>query len=199
MIDDLKIYDTHVFVRAYPFDCDERINFKARLEEIERCKSEKVRNQKFFAWKLLEYAVSFVYNKDIADCEIYKDGDKWKCDDFYLSISHTNNVVAVAVSSSRVGIDIEKKDVARFDNIRADKFLSEEEKSMFPSLDGITKNKLWALKEAIFKFGNDRFFFPNRVSTLGINHAISEIFCASAEYFLAVVGAEEYKLHLLEC
>ena len=130
---------------------------RARQEEIENAKSEKVKREKYFVWKLLEYALHRSFQKKIEDVGFVKYATgKWTCDACELSLSHSHNVVCVALSNAPVGVDVEKIEMPR-GNI-ADKVLSEREKAEYSLLEGKQKDafliRVWAKKECLFKEKN---------------------------------------------
>ena len=94
---------------AYPFECGiQNISFAPRAEEIKACTNENVRRQKLYVWKLLELAVGDLPGMDLNSLNLRKDENgKWQSDKIYISLSHSGNVVAAAVSDSSVGLDIE--------------------------------------------------------------------------------------------
>ena len=67
--------------------------------------------------------------------------------DFYFNISHSENLIAVAVADSPVGVDIEKK---RDANLKiAERFFSEREKDFAKDSDSFFY--VWTRKEALLK------------------------------------------------
>ena len=79
-----------------------------RQSQIDSCKSNKVKEEKFYVWKLLEYAVFSLFNKPLTDFNITLDKTgKWLSNGFEFSLSHSNGVVAVAISPYPVGVDVE--------------------------------------------------------------------------------------------
>ncbi|WP_455497402.1 4'-phosphopantetheinyl transferase superfamily protein [Coprobacter sp.] len=68
----------------------------------------------------------------------------------YISISHTQNCIAVAISSHPVGIDVEN--IAPKVLLLKEKFLNETEiKSIDPGNELIHTLLLWSAKESVFK------------------------------------------------
>lgn len=81
----------------------------------------------------------------------------------YLSISHCDNTIIVAMSSNKIGIDVEKK----LRTMEYELFLAEDEYALFHK----SKNKvdflttLWTLKEAYVKLIGTGFFIdPTTIS-----------------------------------
>lgn len=128
-----------------------------RQAEIDKANSEKVKREKYYVWKLLEYGLQQSFDKKIEDVGFVKHATgKWTCDVCELSLSHSHNVVCVALSNAPVGVDVEKIEMPR-GNI-ADKVLSEREKAEYTLLAGEQKDafliRVWAKKESLFKAKN---------------------------------------------
>ena len=154
----------NVYVKTFPFATDRGLIFpKERQEEIDKCGSEKVRQEKYYSWKLLEYGLRHSLGLDIKNIKFEKKGRKWSCPDCHFSISHCDNIVAVAVARNEIGVDIEKIDLERFSLFPPQKILTDKE--MESQFDAEDINRLWTVKEALFKQGKDKTFFPNKVCT----------------------------------
>ncbi len=93
--------------------------------------------------------------REIAECE--------------FSLSHKDDLVAVAVSRSPVGIDIEKIDAERFDEKLQARILTPAERSALSRLAAsersLRANILWTEKEALFKRDNGKLFAANKLET----------------------------------
>ena len=127
---------------------------KRREDEIKSCENEQKRKEKYYVWKLLEYAIKKTFNKDIKDVKFNKSTrGKWISDEFEFSLSHSNEVVAVAISNGAVGIDVEMERKIRKDV--AQKILSSQETIELDGLEEQEKNefllKKWTQKESAFK------------------------------------------------
>lgn len=188
-----------VYISLFPFDTECLDIFPAeRGREIAECKSAKVRDEKFYGWKLLELAIKEVFAKNISDINLKKVGDKWLCDDFYFSLSHSGNLVAVAVSEESVGIDLEKVDFERFAELKIDKLLTPKEKEKYNSLDANARPKFlnvsWSKKEAIFKKLGGTIFTPNKIDTLSENVFVQEV-CSSGENYYVVIAGDVKFVH----
>lgn len=75
----------------------------------------------------------------------------------HISISHTNNLVAVAISNNPIGIDIEDRERKQLQ--LSHKFTTEQEKKWIDSCKTIEEKQLtaeviWSAKEAIYKLAN---------------------------------------------
>ena len=158
-----------------------------RQEEILDCGNESVRRQKYYAWKLLEYALARSFGYKIADMEFVKTKyGKWTTPSCFFSISHSENAVAVAVSRKEIGVDVERINDAKDGFIQ--KVLTKEETKAFAHVPPLEKTEYligkWTEKESIFKTLNAGAFRPNKI--------------AVADYMVAtkkvVVGGEAYSL-----
>jgi phosphopantetheinyl transferase len=69
----------------------------------------------------------------------------------HLSVAHSGDYVACAVSSRRVGVDIERSDRAEADDDFASRVCSPAEREQLRELTGPDLIRLWARKEAVAK------------------------------------------------
>ena len=146
----------------------------ARQREIEACASEKVRKEKYYAWKLLERAVQDFLGASITDLRFTKSKNgKWKSDRVEFSLSHSASAVAVALSRSPVGVDIQRvAPLKRTDFLR--KVLTEEELALghaIPSEEERTAYwiRKWTEKESAFKLLDAPAFFTAPPSNASLN------------------------------
>jgi phosphopantetheinyl transferase len=72
----------------------------------------------------------------------------------YISISHANNVVGIAISESKVGLDLEPVNdkVHRVKH----KFLSHTEKEKFNTTNTLDLIRIWSAKEALYKLSGEK-------------------------------------------
>lgn len=160
--------NTQVFLSSYPFKCSKSITPKARKEEIESCKSDKTKDEKFYSWKLLEKVFREEYGISIKSLHFRKqDNGKWVCKDWNVSISHSGSLIAIAISKNKVGIDIQKIEEVNLSSGLVDKVFLENEKH--ENIDEYEFAKVWGLKESSFKLSNDTGFNPHNYDTISIN------------------------------
>ncbi len=131
----------------------------ARQSEIDAVKSEKVKREKYFVWKLLEYAVNQSFNAEFSKIRFEKcNTGKWTSDLCEFSLSHGGNLVCVALSSAPVGVDIQRIQPTKTDI--AKEILSAEEYAYYLSLVGEQKTAFligaWTKKESLFKKKNSK-------------------------------------------
>jgi phosphopantetheine--protein transferase-like protein len=169
MTDKDKVY---VYISRVPAVLPRKALFPpARLAEIMSCKSDSLGRQKYRAWELLEQAFRQVFLKNLTELGLRKtDTGKWVSDKgFYFSISHCESLVAVAVSSAPVGVDIEEMRAikAGFEK----KCLSKEGLAEFGELDEDERGRYllrrWTVKESIFKLSDEGIFRPPYISGEG--------------------------------
>lgn len=114
--------------------CEERKNYILSFSDHLR------RNQSVVAWCLLEYVLKKHYSFNSVFGR--QNNGKWKIDNFEgeISITHCENVVAIALSSDNVGIDVEKI---------SNKILPLSKKYGTDDIEELTR--IWAEKESKFK------------------------------------------------
>lgn len=162
-----------------------------RNEEIAGVGNEQLRLEKYWSWKTLEYALFRSFGYRLCDLKFSKSKNgKWTCDKCFFSISHSGGYVAVAVSNTEIGIDIEELSAFRkkcngeelFGRMRS-RIVSKREPS--PQTDEELL-KLWTKKESLFKRRAKRSFDPLRIrSTEGAEsfklvHENAELICSAA-------------------
>ncbi len=181
-----KRTNTQVFFAKMPFECDKKISNKQRRIEIDSCKSEKTKMEKFYSWKLLEKVLKEEYGENINKLHFRKlENGKWCIDKYEISISHSGSLLALSISSIKHGIDIQEYGNEELSNKLADKIYSENEKP--DSLTNEQFYKDWSIKEAMFKMSNDESFNPKKydlINNFDINTKI--IKCDNKTYSFAL-------------
>lgn len=145
----------------------EKVLPKERQKEIACCKNEKVKSDKYFVWRLLEYGLKNTFGLDIKNVDFVKnEHGKWQCPNCFFSLSHSEDVVAVAISNKPVGVDVEvikQPKVLGLEN----KILSDNEFIEFSKLSNEEKDKkileIWSQKESVFKMLDESSFKPKDV------------------------------------
>ncbi len=140
-----------------------------RQAQLESTNHSGLRRQRYYAWKLLEYALNHSFGLKMEDMAFSKsESGKWSCKECCFSLSHSKDAVAVAVSRKPVGVDIEER--ARPVTQRlGEKILTERERRELEALppschDGYLLEK-WSAKESIFKASNEERFAPRELET----------------------------------
>ena len=201
-IENERISGVHVYVARAPFAVeDEKIVPVERAEEIAGCTNSEVRRQKFYAWKLLEKALLNSFGLKIEELKITRsENGKWECPLLSFSLSHSGDMVAVAVSGKPIGVDIEKRDLSRFTDALAEKTVTKSEEEALSRLSNdraAALNALWTKKEAIFKLSGGKSFQPKRIETAEYTTVTKLVQSATERYFITVASedAERAKFH----
>lgn len=170
-------------------DMTEPLVPKERQQEVEGCKNERVRREKYLVWKLLAKATKQGLNLDFDNLKFTKtEFGQWISPDFFFSLSHTDGAVCVAVSREAVGVDME-----RIRNIKPsllERFLSDAEFKHASMLGEDEKNRFfleaWVKKESVFKMHGGESLMPRSIDTFECG--------ATVEY--ADIHGEEYLISL---
>lgn len=181
----------NIYVSAYPFECgSQNISFAPRAEEIKACTNENVRRQKLYVWKLLELAVGDLPGMDLNSLNLRKDENgKWQSDKIYISLSHSGNVVAAAVSDSSVGLDIEFFN-EKIRKVACKQNCNRERKIFFAKERAFSERvcALWTRKESEFKRKGEKIFSPLFTDALSAPCRTFLLKCNNESYVLSVSG-----------
>ena len=182
----------HVYIAKFPFPVDsEKVVPRARETEIESCSNLKVRQQKYYVWKLLENALMRSFGLKIGKMNIAKqDSGKWVCDECCFSLSHSEDYVAVAVSRKPVGVDIERCDESRFTDALSEKAASSREREELRRGGQEKLAALWTRKEAIFKQSGGNLFQPKDIETSQYSTVTKTVRGESGKYFVTVASED---------
>ena len=183
--------------RVYVAEFDDGVEVKPvhpsiRNEMIERCADPLVKRQRYCVWQLLDYALKQTVGKGVDGMSFNVDvNGKWSCDgDVNFSLSHSGNLVAVAVCDTPVGIDVERLDTSRFNERLARRILTDGELTLYNNVPPEERPqalvKAWTQKEAIFKRDGGKVFAPNQVDTLINNVNCQNVAFGDGEYIVAV-------------
>ena len=164
-----------------------------RNEAIECCTDELTKRQRYCVWQLLDYALKRHFGMGVGDYDFTVDSNgKWHCDGACFSLTHCNDVVAVAVSSKPVGVDVEA--VANFERKVSDsKFLARvltaDEQGRIEAIDACERARalaeLWTRKESLFKLTGGASFVAKNISTSSLAYC-QLVQMDGVEYALAV-------------
>lgn len=154
---------------------------KDRLDYINSFTNENRKNQSIAVWLLLkktlfDLGLNSVYNRLSHKNGVWFDSKG----EYFISLSHSKNIVFVAISSSFVGVDVQVVDdkilniKRRFENIynlQFDSDISESEKLTI----------LWCAEESFFKANiKNGYSFYKKITNNGNNFIL---FLASKNYF----------------
>ena len=162
-----------------------------REREVRAVRSQSLMREKYLAWKLLERAIKETFNMDISDaCITRQESGMWTSPHFYLSLSHSRDALAVAVSTHPVGVDVEVTVQPRSSTF-VDRVLTEDERAHYDALSdderALYLTECWTRKESDFKRRGLSAFVPK-------NYAPDqrEVLTRSFE-----IGAETYVLSVV--
>ena len=164
---------------------------KERWEQIQSAACERVRRERYVAWRLLEWALlrSFGMKMEKAAPRLLNTG-KWVSDNVHFSISHTEGAVAVAVSRAPVGVDIELIAQRECQQQLARRFMTERELDAYLAApEGEREERFtaaWVLREAAFKREGGSTFVPREVAVPEGQTASGEIAFDACRYAYAV-------------
>lgn len=145
----------------------EKVYPPERQEYIQSASNQKLCSQRYFVWKLLEYALKNSFGFCFKEMKFnLNEHGRWECDKCFFSLSHSKNVVAAAVSDGPVGVDIEFMERSFSDKLYK-KILTEKEISEYINMEkSEQKNyliKKWTAKESLFKIGESKVFHPKEL------------------------------------
>ena len=158
-----------LYISAIPDKPIESVYPTERQNYIYSTKNEELQKQRYYVWKLLEYALknSFGYSMENINFKFNKSG-KWECDKCFFSLSHTKDIVAVALSEKVIGTDIESTE-RQVSPTLYNKILTEKETDEYLSLNEKDQKefilKKWCQKESIFKIQSENVFNPKKIET----------------------------------
>ena len=179
--------NTQVYISPMPFDCKKKVSNKQRREEIESCKSEKTRDEKFYSWKLLEKVLKEEYGENVNRLHFRKlENGKWQIDKHYVSISHSGSLIALSISSVKHGIDIQEYGDKDLSEKLKDKIYSEDEMPEVLTQENFLRD--WSIKEALFKMSDDNNFDPKKYDIINTFDTQTKVVKYKNEkYALAIV------------
>jgi phosphopantetheinyl transferase len=123
---------------------------KIELKEDSKKKIEKFKSEK----RKIEFLITRILLKELGfddyDLKYKKSGAPYlHHSENFISISHSSEYVAVAVSNKKIGIDVEKNRNQIFRIIH--KFINDKENKLFDSNNIEIVSIIWNAKEAMFK------------------------------------------------
>lgn len=181
-----------VFVRKLPWDTSKRVASIERQSYIDSCSNDRVRNQRLFVWKLLEEAIEQSLGMDPHNIVFHSDDGRWWCEEFCFSLSHTGDIVAVALSDTPVGIDIEYRNNDKFDRISVDRICIDSE-----LIDGVDIPSLWTAKEALFKKSYRKIFRPREINTTQQFNACYDLSIGDQKLIMCVASDNKAQVEIV--
>lgn len=172
-----------------------------RQTEIDGVSNADVRRQKYYVWRLLEYALERSFGLKSADLSFQKEGNRYVCDKAFFSLSHSGSTLAVAVSRDVVGVDVEQI-AARETERLAQRVFTPAELAQYESLSAEEQSRcffrVWTAKEALFKAAHKDSFIPTEYDTLLGGVKSFEQIIGGESYFLSVATKTPERVRLYE-
>lgn len=139
---------------------------KERAEYIESATDAEVKRQRYSSWKLLEAAVRDCFGLRMNELKFCVNAQgNWECDKLHFSLSHTDGMVAVALSERPVGVDVEGYSAFEKRCETSPEFGKSLAHRILHSGEKFSNNadllKLWTQKESIFKCFGKEVFAPS--------------------------------------
>ena len=147
-----------------------------------------LQRQRYYVWLLLEYAVNNGLHKTLPELQLTMDTHgKWHSPFVHFSLSHSDNAVAVAISDSPVGIDIQQPIL---DENKKTHILAPDEYSLFDTAEDKSAflTELWTKKESLFKTSNETRFNPKTNSVQGLSLDTRWVEIAGKRYALSTTS-----------
>ncbi|MBE6673621.1 MAG: 4'-phosphopantetheinyl transferase superfamily protein [Ruminococcaceae bacterium] len=172
---------------------------KERAKEIKACSNDRVKREKYCAWKLLEYALNRTFGAKIKELEFIKgENGRWSTPTHHFSISHTDGMVAVSVSRAMVGVDIEKESDKLLSVVP--RLLTQDELLEYEKLEQESKlsylGTKWTQKESIFKSLDEKGFIPHKIEVKEYETYTREIETEGNKYYLSVATQTPERVRL---
>ncbi len=174
-----RTHQAYVFIATFPCDGEvRRVHDTARQAYIERIKNERSRQEKYYAWRVLELGLREVYNININSLAFTREPTgKWSTPYCEFSLSHSDYIAAAAIASTPIGVDIQRIRQPHHPDF-ASRVLTPREYEKYLALEDEAQLhylfRAWTAKEAIFKRKGLPHFSPSTIEVEG-EHVYSEI------------------------
>ena len=191
--EDFPLIDIYI-AKISRFENNKRFPKYAK-HEINACKNESLKNQKRAMYGLLAYAIKGTYGKSLNLKNLSKDErGKPRLKDYFVSFSHTDELVCVAVSKVNIGVDIEMvKEHKALDPLK-NHVISENEKAQ--SLKELLA--IWTKKEAIYKLDDSiEKYIPSKINSNDYNTKTVSLFLGEDEYLVSLASKTTSNVNFL--
>lgn len=192
---------TKLYISKTPDRDIKEVYSKERQKYIDSTTNEKLHRQRYFVWKLLEYALNETLGLKPEEINFSVDEyGKWTCDKCFFSLSHSKDAVAVAVSYRPIGLDIENAEHCVHPKLHQ-KILTEKEKTEYSNLPQNDKEKFllqkWCAKESLFKLYGKKQFIPKNIETDCNRLCIGKVSLSEQNFYYAVATEEPKHLEII--
>ncbi len=160
---------TDLYIAEMPAGEIGRVDNETRQRQINEATDERVKRERYYAWRLLEHAVWHSKGKSLADMELtLAPTGRWESPHIFLSIAHSRDLIAVALSNAPIGVDLEPIGSPRPERF-AERMLNEGELQEYRSTSEGERLALlyrkWTEKESLFKRIGGSSFIPKEIDT----------------------------------
>lgn len=175
---------------------------REREEYVLSASSDVVRRERFYIWRLLEFALGDRYGKKLKKLKITRHGGgMWSVDGFHISLSHGGGVLAVALADFPVGVDVECIGTRSLDHL-CERVLTKEELDRYLSAEGEQRAELmlsfWTKKEAEYKRrATDEVFSPKNISSTDGSFVTDKIAVGGKNYLYALATGEPASVRVI--
>ncbi len=171
----------------------------AREEEIQSARGA-LKIQRYTAWKALEIGISHAFGRPISELSFHKTPEgRWSAEEYGISLSHAEDLVAVAVSDRAVGVDLESiehfayRHAAEAPEKFAHRFFTEKELALYQAPSHEQMLSIWTKKESIFKHRGTGHFEPQSIDSTAFRTA-TRAFTLDKHYLLSVCAERPEEL-----
>lgn len=162
-----KLFIPKIYIANINHEFDYNYTPEILIKELKNITNEALIKQKQQVYNLLYYIFSTDLKQKLSEDAVTKNAfGKPVIENYEISFSHTNGVVAVAVSKDKIGVDIEQIDGTK--NIQ--KLVKRIDNSLSEADDENSIYDIWCKKEAVFKMlGNQINFVPLNINLSNYN------------------------------
>ena len=140
-----------------------------RAEYVDSIRDANRKKQSLWVWKLLEFSFKKIFGH--ADFDFSYNGDFFSVnnDNVNFSLSHSKNIVVVAISEKKVGVDVEicSNKILKL-NGKIDVLTTEQNYNLIDKL-----TLAWTEKESLFKAKNCKKFHHVKINEFNDNYFIT--------------------------
>jgi len=199
----LKGGRTCVYLAHLPeTECDLPLFPEERDRAVRAVTNPLLRREKYYVWRLLELAVRASLGAELTEIGLRQEGEGWTSEAADISLSHGGGALAVALSDSPVGIDIEPLSGEGDGRRLADRFFSDGERERYLAAPENERReaflRIWTAKEAVFKSRRESVFAPSAVDSSGERLYTACVRLGDGDYILSVASEGEVTLHTVE-
>ena len=148
-----------VYIYKIKHDYLNKINWfnKYRLLQIKQCFCNLAKQQKIYSWLLINYALQKEFKDGFIEQENFRliNNSFWKYKNYFFSITHRNEYIAISISMQKIGIDLELFNKNLFTKAIWNRINNEHKNLEYSVLSCLF---LWIKKEAFFKQMSPNYF-----------------------------------------